>query len=74
MSSLCHVCADGRFIEPKVTDPGQAVRLQRDLRGRVMDMKADKLFGKSFRPPELYADPRMYNPVKVHTHTYMLRK
>lgn len=67
--------SDGVTIRPKITDPGQAVRLQYDSDGRVLDLHAgkilypiymstEKLFGKSFRPPEVYHSKR-YNPIKV---------
>lgn len=57
--------SDGRTVIPKITDPGQAVRFKFDSQGRVEELPAEKLFGKSFRPPEVYREPKMYNPVKV---------
>eukprot|EP01053_Blabericola_migrator_P011616 Blabericola_migrator_1__11615@NODE_698_length_6826_cov_185_661340_g507_i0_p1_GENE_NODE_698_length_6826_cov_185_661340_g507_i0NODE_698_length_6826_cov_185_661340_g507_i0_p1_ORF_typecomplete_len616_score63_67Pkinase/PF00069_25/2_4e39Pkinase_Tyr/PF07714_17/1_9e20Kinaselike/PF14531_6/3_5e05Kdo/PF06293_14/0_0002_NODE_698_length_6826_cov_185_661340_g507_i036315478 len=56
---------DGTTIVPKITDPGQAVRIPYDTRhNEVCCLYAEKLFGKSFRPPEVY-NPRKYNPIKV---------
>lgn len=56
---------DGTTLVPKITDPGQAVRIRYDTkRNEVCCLFAEKLFGKSFRPPEVY-NPRKYNPIKV---------
>eukprot|EP01056_Protomagalhaensia_sp_Gyna25_P000549 Protomagalhaensia_sp_Gyna_25__548@NODE_1258_length_2013_cov_157_623100_g1002_i0_p1_GENE_NODE_1258_length_2013_cov_157_623100_g1002_i0NODE_1258_length_2013_cov_157_623100_g1002_i0_p1_ORF_typecomplete_len534_score55_30Pkinase/PF00069_25/6_7e39Pkinase_Tyr/PF07714_17/5_1e20Kdo/PF06293_14/6_4e06Kinaselike/PF14531_6/1_5e05Pkinase_fungal/PF17667_1/0_18_NODE_1258_length_2013_cov_157_623100_g1002_i03391940 len=56
---------DGASVVPKITDPGQAVRIRYDSRRHeVCCLFAEKLFGKSFRPPEVY-NPRKYNPIKV---------
>lgn len=52
------------LVLPKITDPGQAVRLQFDTHGRLKELTIDKLFGKSFRPPEVY-NKGTYNPIKV---------
>ena len=54
-------------VHPMITDPGQAVRIEFDPDGnRVQGLYAEKLFGKSFRPPEVYRK-QQYNPVKVDT-------
>lgn len=54
-------------VYPVITDPGQAVRIQFDSdANRVRGLYADKLFGKSFRAPEVYRK-QQYNPVKVDT-------
>lgn len=52
-------------ICPKITDPGQATTFQLDRAGNVVELRASKLFGKSFRPPEVYLEPKIYDPIKV---------
>eukprot|EP00917_Polyrhabdina_sp_WS-2016_P026685 GHVP01057187.1.p1 GENE.GHVP01057187.1~~GHVP01057187.1.p1 ORF type:complete len:645 (+),score=55.71 GHVP01057187.1:27-1937(+) len=56
---------DGTVI-PKITDPGQVVRIVTDVQGRVKGFVPDRLFGKSFRPPEVYSK-KPYNPIKIDT-------
>lgn len=66
---------------PKITDPGQAIELEYDEGHKVKEMKSgllfcfstffnfrilEKLFGKSFRPPEVYLKGS-YHPIKVDT-------
>jgi len=53
-------------VYPRITDPGQAIRVEYNSRGDVKGQMAEKLFGKSFRPPEIYVK-RPYNPIKVDT-------
>eukprot|EP00915_Cephaloidophora_sp_WS-2016_P008002 GHVH01011058.1.p1 GENE.GHVH01011058.1~~GHVH01011058.1.p1 ORF type:complete len:279 (-),score=31.31 GHVH01011058.1:131-967(-) len=62
---LFHDKVDGT-VYPRITDPGQAIRVEYNSRGDVKGLMAEKLFGKSFRPPEIYVK-RPYNPIKVDT-------
>lgn len=49
---------------PRITDPGQAIQIEYDAMNQPKKVKATKLFGKSFRPPEAYL-ARHYDPAKV---------